>query len=70
MAEQLVAAINSLEQLPYRYKVHRSYKDPKRVVRSMPVPPFVLYYRVNDAHRPVEVLTIRHGRQRQPRRFR
>jgi plasmid stabilization system protein ParE len=35
----------------------------------MPVPPFVIYYRVLEAERIVEVLTVRHGARRQPRRF-
>jgi plasmid stabilization system protein ParE len=67
--ERLWVATQSLAILPYRYKVHRSNRDPGRTVRSMPVPPFIVYYRVVEAHRTVRVLTVRHGSQRQPRRF-
>ena len=65
--ERLWAATQSLVEFPHRYKVHRSSRDPSRVVRSMPERPFVIYYRVIEQHRAVEVLTIRHGRQRRPR---
>ena len=33
------------------------------------VPPFLIYYRIDEAKRSVGVITIRHGKQRQPRRF-
>jgi plasmid stabilization system protein ParE len=35
----------------------------------MPVPPFIIYHRVLESERIVEVLTVRHGARRQPRRF-
>jgi len=35
----------------------------------MPVPPFIIYYHIIDQRRAVEVMTIRHGARRQPRRF-
>lgn len=62
-------AAQSLATLPHRYKVHRSARDPDRIIRSMPVPPFFVYYRILEAHRTIEILTIRHGHQRQPQRF-
>ena len=37
--------------------------------RRMLVAPYLVYYRVDDAARVVRILTVRHGRQRQPRRF-
>ncbi len=67
--EGLIRAIDALEQFPHQYKVHRSYKDANRIVRSMPVAPFVVYYRIKEPHRSVEVLPVRHGRRRQPNRF-
>jgi len=69
VARMLIDAVDSLAEFPHRYKVHRDTHQPRRVVRSMPVPPFILYYRVDDATRLVEVLTIRHGARRQPKRF-
>lgn len=70
VAQALLNAIDSLELMPHRYKAHTSHRNPSRVVRSMPVPPFIVYYQVNDSGLVVEIITVRHGRQRQPRRFR
>src|SRR5437762_4309294 len=69
VSRKLLDAIDSLEQFPHRYKVHTSSKNPDRVVHSMPVPPFIIYYRVIERNLAVEVMTIRDGARRQPRRF-
>lgn len=70
VAQTLVDAVDSLAVFPGRYKVHEYRRDPAKTVRSMPVPPFIIYYRVIARIRAVEILTIRHGSRRQPRRFR
>ena len=67
--DALIRAINSLEQLPHRHRVYQGRREPSAAVRRMPVPPYLVYYRVDDKNRPVEVVTVRHGRRRQPRRF-
>ena len=64
-----MAAVDSLEQLPHRNEVYRGRRQPSEAVRRMPVPPFLIYYRVDDSERVVDVITIRHGSRRQPRRF-
>jgi toxin ParE1/3/4 len=69
VARQIIDAIDSLEELPHRYEVHASSRDPSRVVRSMPVPPFIVYYRTDEKRLSVHILTIRHGARRQPKRF-
>jgi len=69
VAATILKAIDSLEILPRRHKVHSSSRDPRRVVRSMPVPPYLIYYRVVESDKVVEVMTVRDGRRRQPRRF-
>jgi plasmid stabilization system protein ParE len=66
---ELFGAIDSLDGLPYRCEVHRSNKNPERIVRSMVVRPFIIYYRVIERDHVVEVQTVRHGARRQPRRF-
>ena len=38
-------------------------------VRRMPVPPFLVYYRVNDDTKTVDIVAVRHGARRQPRTF-
>jgi plasmid stabilization system protein ParE len=69
VAARLIEAIDSLDLLPHRYEVHEHRTDPTKSVRSMAVPPFIIYYRVNDAQQRVRVLSIRHGARRQPKRF-
>lgn len=69
MVDRLWEACQSLDQLPYRYKVHRSSRRPDRVVYSMPVPPYIVYYRVVRRPPTVRILTIRHGARLPPRRF-
>lgn len=69
VAEKLLSAIDSLDLLPNRYKVHGSRHDPARAVHAMPVPPFIIYYRVVESRRSVQILTILHGHRRQPRHF-
>ena len=69
VAQDLLDAIDALGILPHRYKVHEHRTDPAKTVRSMPVPPFVVYYRVVDRLAAVEVVALCHGSQRRPRRF-
>ena len=49
VAQRLLASFYSLQVLPHRYKVHVRRKDPAQSVHSMPVPPYIVYYRVDDA---------------------
>ena len=69
VAQSLLDAIDGLDVFPHRYKVHVNRRDPARTVRSMPVPPFIVYYRVVEHRQAVEVLAVWHGSRRQPRRF-
>src|SRR5437868_404079 len=64
VAQDLLDAIDSLEVFPNRYKVHENRKDPAKTVHAMPVPPFIVYYRVVERNEAVEVLTVRHGSRR------
>jgi plasmid stabilization system protein ParE len=67
--DRLVATAESLRQLSRRYRVRLSRKSPDRVVHSVPNPPYILNYRVLEKSAVVEVMTIRHGARRQPKRF-
>jgi plasmid stabilization system protein ParE len=67
--QRLISAVDSLDVLPRRYKVHEHRKNPTKTVHSMPVPPFLVYYRVDIRLKTVRILTIRHGSRRQPRRL-
>lgn len=66
---RLMSAIDSLEHFPYRNEVYQGRHSISETVRRIPVVPFILYYRVNDAQGVVDVITIRHGKRRQPHRF-
>lgn len=70
VARSLVEAIDSLDFLPHRYRIHEHRKDPAKTVHAMPVPPFIVYYRVQDSRLTVEIVAVRHGSRRQPQRFR
>ncbi|HEX4797412.1 MAG TPA: type II toxin-antitoxin system RelE/ParE family toxin [Humisphaera sp.] len=69
VVRRLIQTIDSLELLPHRFKVYRASRNAARVVRSVPVPPHILYYRVVERDKVVLILTIRHGARRQPRSF-
>jgi len=67
--DRLQDAIYSLDQMPRRFKVHSCRKDMSLSVHAMPVPPYIVYYRVDDVHHAVRVLRVYDGRRLQPRRF-
>jgi plasmid stabilization system protein ParE len=67
--EGLIDAIFSLKFLPYRYNVYRRAKKDQGPVRSMPVPPFVIYYQVIENDGVVLIMKVLHGRRRRPRSF-
>jgi toxin ParE1/3/4 len=69
VAQRLLNAIDSLEFLPHRYKVHGSRRSPGQSVRSMPVSSFIIYYRVLETRETVEILAVLHGARKQPRHF-
>jgi plasmid stabilization system protein ParE len=69
MIDELWSAMQSLRLLPHRFKVHENRKDTRLTVRSMPVPPFLVYYRIDDQTHAVRILHVRHGHRRQPKRF-
>ncbi len=69
VARHLLDAIDSLEIFPYRHRVHRWRRAASRVIRSMPVPPFIIYYRVLQKRHTVQILTVWHGKREQPIAF-
>ena len=69
IAQEFIDAIDSLELLPRRYRIHEHRKDPTKTVHAMPVPPFIVYYRVVETSHVVEVVAVMHGKRRQPQRF-
>jgi len=69
LIDRLWESMQGLKDLPHRHGVVSARREPKRAVRRMLVAPYLVYYRVDDAARVVRILTVRHGRQRHPRRF-
>jgi plasmid stabilization system protein ParE len=62
--QRLLDGIFSLEQLPHRFKVVRNTSAVGETIRSMPVPPFLVRYHVDDGARRVTILSVRHGARR------
>jgi plasmid stabilization system protein ParE len=69
VAQRILDSIDSLDFLPRRYRVHEHRSDPAKTVHAMPMPPFIIYYRIDELPRAVRILAVVHGSRRQPRRF-
>jgi addiction module RelE/StbE family toxin len=63
---ELVDAIDSLDQFPHRYPVIEQSARTRPETRTMPVPPYVIYYRVLENQKAVRVITVRHGARLPP----
>ena len=66
---RLWQACQSLSTFPYRFAIRQNRRDPSQTVRGIPARPFIVYYRIDETLKVVRVLAMRHGHQRQPRRF-
>jgi toxin ParE1/3/4 len=64
---RLITSVDSLAEFPLRYPVYQGHHQPSEAVRRMPVKNYLVYYRVKN--NTVDIITIRHGARRQPRRF-
>jgi toxin ParE1/3/4 len=38
----------------------------RNTLREVPVPPYRIFYEINDANKRIEILSIRHGAQQEP----
>jgi toxin ParE1/3/4 len=66
MIRRLLDSIDDLRTLPHRYAVPRRRAARNRTVRSMPVRPYLVRYRIDEKSKAVFVLRIRHGARRRP----
>jgi addiction module RelE/StbE family toxin len=66
MIERILNAIDLLEVFPHRAVVERQASSLKYPVRSLPVKPYVIYFRVIDDQNLVVIRHIRHGARQQP----
>jgi plasmid stabilization system protein ParE len=69
VAEKILNAITGLGLFPSRHKIVGQSRKTRLPVHAMVVRPWIAYYRVDSHRRAVFIQAIRHGRQRQPRRF-
>jgi len=69
MVTRILDALEPLKQFPHRTVVERQSRKLRHPVRSLPVPPYIVYFRVLDDQRVIRVLHVRHGARRRPRTF-
>lgn len=66
MIGKLLDAIDGLDIFPHRYDVPRSGGGSGLKIRSMPVWPYLIRYRIDDETKTVFILRVRHGSRRSP----
>jgi len=69
LVDQILLAIRALSDGKVRHSCVRPARKSKLSVHRMIVQGYLVYYRVDEAHSSIVVLTVRHGARRQPRRF-
>jgi plasmid stabilization system protein ParE len=69
VARRIRDVVDSLQHLPHRCKVYRSSRNANLTVRATSAWPFIIYYRVSDSRRTVDVVAVIHGARIQPKRF-
>ena len=67
MIGRILGAIEGLKAFPYRNVAGAGGRVP---VRSLPVQSFIIFFRVQDEEGVVEILEVRHGARKRPKRFR
>ena len=66
MIRTWVGAIDALDILPLCYDVPRVGRGRERKIRSMPVWPYLVRYRIEEGMKVIFILRIRHGARRRP----
>lgn len=69
MILRILDALELLKQFPHRTVVEHQSPKFRHPVRSLPVRPYLVYFRVLDDQSVVRVLHVRHGARRPPKRF-
>jgi plasmid stabilization system protein ParE len=67
MIARILRAIEGLKAFPYRNVAGARSKAP---VRSLPVQSYIIFFRVLGEEGVVEILQVRHGARKRPKRFR
>jgi plasmid stabilization system protein ParE len=68
MIARILDAIDTLGTSPYRNVVAGQKPGLAKPVRSLPVWPYVVFFRVHDDQNVVRVLRVRHGARKMPKR--
>jgi plasmid stabilization system protein ParE len=66
MIGRLLDACATLDLAPHRHAVPRNRYSRGRNVRAMPLWPYIIRYRIDESHRTVFVMHVRHGARRKP----
>lgn len=69
MLDKIFAAFDRLKQTPNRNVVFPQPATRQPPVRSLPVVPYIVYFRVYDDEKVVRVTRVRHGSRRPLKRF-
>ena len=69
MVQRILDAIKPLEQFPSRMVAQVQHPGLREPVRRLPVNPYIVYFRWVERNKAVEMLHVRHGARRQPKRF-
>jgi len=69
MVERILAAIESLDTFPHRNVLAGRSSKARMPVRSLPVKPYLIFFRVDESRSAVRILRVRHGARRRPGRF-
>ncbi|HSU69608.1 MAG TPA: type II toxin-antitoxin system RelE/ParE family toxin [Tepidisphaeraceae bacterium] len=66
---QIIDSIDSLEQFPHRHPVDDLIKSKRGQVRVLVVSPYLILYQIEETQRAVQLISVRHGARRRPRRL-
>ncbi len=69
LVSKILRAVELLRVIPDRQKVLNASQKKTIPVRSVPIPPFIAYFRVIVESHTVQVVTIRHAARRPLKRF-
>ena len=67
--QKLLTAIDTLEIFPHRKIIEGQDPNESTAVRSLPVKPYLVFFRVMDSQRIVRILRVRHAARRPLKRF-
>ena len=68
--ERIHRGIDSIATFPTGRRVIERRRDPELSARGIVAWPYIVYFRVSERRHAVEVIMVRHGMRRQPKRFR